>query len=1001
MKNRGKIVFGLCLLVFIGFILLVFLREYGFMSGGVVSWDKGSSECGFYDSLVLNDPLGDATSWAPAYVDIKSLKIKQIGKYFQFIWEGNGNLYNLDNQYYFVFFDTDNNLNTGQNWKNKLGAEIKLIVDKNSASLVYFDNVGNIINVAGNIPVIFSENKFYISIDESYFNYGNISLYFESSGATNYVDEGSVVFSSLTKSTNNYNLFIESSNQLIKNPAMINISKKNNEVQLNVYLEDGNYKLLIPANSLVYSSTHQEKDSRIGNLSSIISINANGTAKYINEGYILLNAIYPSCDIITNKPVILATGELYGNISRDSVIGIFPKEYSPFNSDKTFGYLFENYPLAMKMFNLGYNFTSRLYSGYLPFNGAKHLLSFEVSIDPNNSFECYNGNPLSPTPACYMHPDGSPEYISPLHEIGHNFGASDYGSKGMRQLLYQNDKINNAGFGECVASLPVIYFATEFYNNPEKYGFNKSSYEWNYYKNFLASDIFGSSNTLNIFETLIKNHNSAGLFNNTGNFDGVATFCSFFQQYSYNFTNSLNPHGNEVIKRFLSLFGNSELINFRASEVETYFSAAYSSAVGDDLRTKLRFWGFSINDTYYNEIYPVFNSILNSPTIELSSQKMNGMTMEQNITILAVCGNFNMSWCRTVNPSAEGVGPFEYNWGNGRISCQGLSATHTYLVPSNYSVKIRAKNSCGLVSQKENILSLNIFPNAISTCGQLQLINNNLNGSYVLVNNIDCSASNSWNEGLGFEPIGTTSQPFSGKIDGNGYAVKNIYINRQTSALGLFGSTLNSDVKNLGIINISINSLVNVNWVGGLAGLYRGNISKSYSSGIINIPSSSSMIGGLVGNLGGSITNSYSKVVINANNSQIVGGLVGLNSGLIYNSYASGSIFGKSMFGGLVGRQMLSTSFVNNSFSVGYVYSGYYSGMFIGDLLAGIIANYFTNKYTSGTTLCVGRGSLVGCNVMNNTVYFMNKNNPPLKNWDFNNVWQINSSINEGYPYLR
>jgi hypothetical protein len=59
------------------------------------------------------------------------------------------------------------------------------------------------------------------------------------------------------------------------------------------------------------------------------------------------------------------------------------------------------------------------------------------------------------------------------------------------------------------------------------------------------------------------------------------------------------------------LFGDKELSNFKDGEVETYFSAAYSAAVGSDMRDRLRFWGFTIDDSYFNELYSTFLEELN------------------------------------------------------------------------------------------------------------------------------------------------------------------------------------------------------------------------------------------------------------------------------------------------------------------------------------------------------------------------------------------------------
>ena len=62
--------------------------------------------------------------------------------------------------------------------------------------------------------------------------------------------------------------------------------------------------------------------------------------------------------------------------------------------------------------------------------------------------------------------------------------------------------------------------------------------------------------------------------------------------------------------------------------------------------------------------------------------------------------------------------------------------------------------------------------NRITTAEELQAVNENLSGSYILMNDIDLSAKT-------FNPIGGMYDSFKGTFDGNGYTItiKNAYIN--------------------------------------------------------------------------------------------------------------------------------------------------------------------------------------------------------------------------------
>ncbi len=86
----------------------------------------------------------------------------------------------------------------------------------------------------------------------------------------------------------------------------------------------------------------------------------------------------------------------------------------------------------------------------------------------------------------------------------------------------------------------------------------------------------------------------------------------------------------------------------------------------------------------------------------------------------------------------------------------------------------------------------------IYTAEDLDNIRNKLSGKYILMNNINLSSYENWS------PIGSEENPFTGELDGNGYAVENMTITaEQQEALnaGLFGYAQNATVKNLTIEN--------------------------------------------------------------------------------------------------------------------------------------------------------------------------------------------------------
>jgi hypothetical protein len=93
-------------------------------------------------------------------------------------------------------------------------------------------------------------------------------------------------------------------------------------------------------------------------------------------------------------------------------------------------------------------------------------------------------------------------------------------------------------------------------------------------------------------------------------------------------------------------------------------------------------------------------------------------------------------------------------------------------------------------------------PYKIYNVNDLQAINNDLDAYYELANDIDASATATWNGGLGFEPIGSVLFPFTGTLDGKGYKISYLYINRPTVAVCIFYASVTGTIKNLKLLGI-------------------------------------------------------------------------------------------------------------------------------------------------------------------------------------------------------
>jgi len=294
-------------------------------------------------------------------------------------------------------------------------------------------------------------------------------------------------------------------------------------------------------------------------------------------------------------------------------------------------------------------------------------------------------------------------------------------------------------------------------------------------------------------------------------------------------------------------------------------------------------------------------------------------------------------------------------------------------------------------------------PYQISNVYELQNMSTDLDAHYILINDIDASATSGWNSGAGFGPIGTYSACFRGSLDGQGHSISNLYINRSsTNYIGLFGYTEFGSIKNIDMID---NDITGQNYVGVLVGSsYWGRMEKCYAKGEVY---GIDRVGGLVGyDYTGTSNNLYATVNVSGSNN--VGGLYGgIHYSTLDNSYARGNVRGVYYVGGLVGQNAYGT--LENSYSTGYVV-GTIAGGLVGLNWSGTILNSFWDTETSGTSSISG-GTGKTTAEMKDVATFTNESTEGLDEaWDFvgdpyddtatEDIWVIDSEKNNGYPYL-
>ncbi len=241
-----------------------------------------------------------------------------------------------------------------------------------------------------------------------------------------------------------------------------------------------------------------------------------------------------------------------------------------------------------------------------------------------------------------------------------------------------------------------------------------------------------------------------------------------------------------------------------------------------------------------------------------------------------------------------------------------------------------------------------------------------------------------WNSGAGWAPIGPT---YTAAFDGNAHTITGLRVTptRVTSGdsggWGLFDTIGGAgSVRNLGLVDVSVQVPRNLAEVGAVAGVVNGTASHLWATGTVTAPAARSTAGGLIGELvrsGGVIPrlrDSYANVTVTAG--RIAGGLVGrVSDGDVYLSYAAGSVTAAAgasgaddwMWGGLIGWvQSTNTNGVQRTYATGAVTQANtsapsWTGGLIGRHDAGRVSQSYATGVVTGTNTANTRtGGVIG-----------------------------------------
>ena len=162
-----------------------------------------------------------------------------------------------------------------------------------------------------------------------------------------------------------------------------------------------------------------------------------------------------------------------------------------------------------------------------------------------------------------------------------------------------------------------------------------------------------------------------------------------------------------------------------------------------------------------------------------------------------------------------------------------------------------------------------------------------------------------WNSGSGWNPIATYTSAFKG----NGHTINNLYINRTSGSVGLFGRTSGASIETLGVTNANVRGGANTGILIGY--MTQGTVVACYVTGKVR---GGDQTGGLVGYNGfdgGDFNTTYSTAYVRGG--EYVGGLVGFNTrASITNSYSTGKVDGTNNVGGFLGNSFAHSTQSNN-----------------------------------------------------------------------------------------
>ncbi|MBO7144235.1 MAG: leucine-rich repeat protein, partial [Salinivirgaceae bacterium] len=373
--------------------------------------------------------------------------------------------------------------------------------------------------------------------------------------------------------------------------------------------------------------------------------------------------------------------------------------------------------------------------------------------------------------------------------------------------------------------------------------------------------------------------------------------------------------------------------------------------------------GWCIGNVYWAKVITVEPNNTNYGTVTGGGTYMHGTTVTLKATPKTGC--------------------MFVSWSDGGAQTHTISATETKTYTATFLPEITVVSqsnyqSLGLTS---DYIGYYAISNASQLYGFAEIVNSGTtNANAVLMSDITVNSNVLKTDGSGalngnginftiWTPIGTNTNKYAGKFDGNGHTISGLYLNDDNvSYVGLFGySTNNATIKNTSIIDSYFRGY---QFVAGFCGYVDGNtkISNCYNASTVFASNPTDAVNGTgdsdAGGICGYMTGS--SVIENCHNSgyisayiRCVGGICGIQfNGTITNCYNTGKVYSYSandaskngFIGGITGW-MAGTASIENSYNTGNVEA-------IGKYVGGIIGK--TNTADNKATNCHNTGMVSG-----------------------------------------